>query len=375
MSFFRRAGALIARFFTSAADPGAAVGEFQLYSKGDGGGVTQLFGQSDDGTVHQITPAAGGGGLQYAFVYQPGGVPHDNVYDDWTVLVSAMSAISGPKLLQFDDQFGTLSVPVGTWDMTSTVWEGVDKGPTLALGSTTVLFDDGAVITRLRTVRGLHLQCLGATAINDLDDGDIFILDDYSVIGGDDFPVISLAGIGLFKTATICVRHGSQVLQQEIAITDLTQTLVIEVDKFSLLESNTISNGFSGTGTLVIHSQGSTLSAPALQSFFAGIVQLRYDISGFNPVADQTPLALDPGMVAYYTLGAASTIVNLPVASWHPGAMIIVKNSSSSPNPIVITPTAPDTIDGAVDYTITVAQGSAIVVSDGVSNWMIVSKT
>ena len=57
MSLFRRAGALIARFFNSAADPAAAAGEFQLYSKDDGGS-SQLFGRSDDGTVHQITPGA-----------------------------------------------------------------------------------------------------------------------------------------------------------------------------------------------------------------------------------------------------------------------------------------------------------------------------
>ena len=57
MSLFRRAGALIARFFTSAADPAAAAGEFKLYSK-DAGGQSQLFGRSDDGTVYQITPPA-----------------------------------------------------------------------------------------------------------------------------------------------------------------------------------------------------------------------------------------------------------------------------------------------------------------------------
>ena len=60
MSLFRRAGALIARFFTSAADPAAAAGEFQLYSKDDAG-VAQLFGRSDDGTIHQLTPPSGGG--------------------------------------------------------------------------------------------------------------------------------------------------------------------------------------------------------------------------------------------------------------------------------------------------------------------------
>ena len=57
MSLFRRAGALIARFFTSAADPAAAAGELQLYAKDDGG-VSQLFARSDDGTISQLTPIA-----------------------------------------------------------------------------------------------------------------------------------------------------------------------------------------------------------------------------------------------------------------------------------------------------------------------------
>lgn len=56
MSFFRRAGALIARFFSSAADPATVATEFQLYSKVDGSGDSQLYGRSDDGTVYQITP-------------------------------------------------------------------------------------------------------------------------------------------------------------------------------------------------------------------------------------------------------------------------------------------------------------------------------
>ncbi len=62
MSLFRRAGAAIARFFESAADPAAAPNEFKLYSK-DTAGVSQLYGRSDDGTVHQITPPGAGGGI------------------------------------------------------------------------------------------------------------------------------------------------------------------------------------------------------------------------------------------------------------------------------------------------------------------------
>ena len=54
-NLFRRAGAAIARFFNSAADPAAEAARFQLYSK-DTVGVSQLYGRSDDGTVYQITP-------------------------------------------------------------------------------------------------------------------------------------------------------------------------------------------------------------------------------------------------------------------------------------------------------------------------------
>lgn len=60
MSFFRRAGAAIARIFQSAADPAAEPDKVLLYGK-DVAGVSQLFARSDDGTVHQITPGGGGG--------------------------------------------------------------------------------------------------------------------------------------------------------------------------------------------------------------------------------------------------------------------------------------------------------------------------
>lgn len=59
MSFFRRAGAAIARIFQSPADPAAEADKVLLYGK-DAAGVSQLFARSDDGTVHQLTPPGGG---------------------------------------------------------------------------------------------------------------------------------------------------------------------------------------------------------------------------------------------------------------------------------------------------------------------------
>lgn len=56
MSLFRRAGAKIAKFFKSAADPAAVADQVQLYSK-DAAGITQVFARASDGTINQLTPA------------------------------------------------------------------------------------------------------------------------------------------------------------------------------------------------------------------------------------------------------------------------------------------------------------------------------
>jgi hypothetical protein len=58
-SFFRRAGAQLARFFKSV-DPAATPNEFTVYCKDDGIGDSQLWGRSDNGTIYQITPGTPG---------------------------------------------------------------------------------------------------------------------------------------------------------------------------------------------------------------------------------------------------------------------------------------------------------------------------
>ena len=52
-SFFRRAGAQIAKVLESSSDPGGAPNELQIYTK-DVAGVTQLFCQRSDGSIVQI---------------------------------------------------------------------------------------------------------------------------------------------------------------------------------------------------------------------------------------------------------------------------------------------------------------------------------
>ena len=155
MSFFRRAGALIARFFTSAADPTAVAGEFPLYSKIDGG-VSQLFGRSDDGTVHQITPS--GGGASTCLIYKPGsGQTGPVIFDTWTALYARLTALraaansGGCYTIQFDNSTSALysdaSIPAGTWDMTDVSWEGTQIGNSIAGATSIALLEQGATFT------------------------------------------------------------------------------------------------------------------------------------------------------------------------------------------------------------------------------------
>ena len=311
------------------------------------------------------------GVTQYAFVYQPGGTPGANVYDNWTALCARLSLVAGPKLLQFDDQFMPIVIPSGTWDMTDTVWEGVDKNYESSNGSTLVMFDSGAVVTKLRTIRGLRLDALATPAILDLADGDVFTLDDYAVIGGFDFPVIDLTNVEEAKSVTISVRHGSQVLQQGFPITGLVNDgqLVVDIDKASIFDGNTVDNGLAPNAFLTIRQQAAD-SFAAIQSYFGGTVRIINSLGGFNLQPDDL-YQLNAGIVNYFTLGGAVNS-NLMPASWHPGGIFVVKNASSS-GTVTINPSGADTIDGNPTHVLTAGQ-SVIMVSDGVSNFMIIGE-
>lgn len=157
MSFFRRAGALIARFFASAADPVATADEFKLYSKNDGGGVTQLFGRSDNGTVHQITPSAAGDSS--CLIFKPGsGETGPVIFDTWAGLYTQLTTLratangGGCYTIQFDGSAGvdvfTLAIPPGAYDMTDVTWEGTLAGNPISGSPPTFLsITEGATFT------------------------------------------------------------------------------------------------------------------------------------------------------------------------------------------------------------------------------------
>jgi len=87
------------------------------------------------------------------FVFRPGGIPGGNVFNDWLLLMSAMSGVEGRKILEFDDSVTTpCNIPSGKWPMKDVMWAGF--GPRPGVPRTTVAILSGAEFTDLRMIGG-----------------------------------------------------------------------------------------------------------------------------------------------------------------------------------------------------------------------------
>jgi len=106
-NFFRRAGALIAKFIKSAADPAAEADRFLFYSK-DVAGVTQAFGRSNDGTIYQMTPPASG-----AVSLLLGGAPDGDLVFDGVATVLGLVPVAGVYTMTRDILANNVTVNVG----------------------------------------------------------------------------------------------------------------------------------------------------------------------------------------------------------------------------------------------------------------------
>jgi len=107
-----------------------------------------------------------------AFVFKPGGVQGANVFTRWTDLVTALSSVSGLKILEFDDsrepeivpallpaptpgflpEFQEIVIPTGLWDMTEVAWTA--RAPRRGRVRTSVRIPDGCQFTNLRVISG-----------------------------------------------------------------------------------------------------------------------------------------------------------------------------------------------------------------------------
>ena len=93
------------------------------------------------------------------FVFRPGGPPGGNVFNNWQLLINAMSGVEGRKMLEFDDTPPTpgtpptpCQIPAGNWPMKDVMWAGF--GPRQGQPRTNVAILSGAEFTDLRMIGG-----------------------------------------------------------------------------------------------------------------------------------------------------------------------------------------------------------------------------
>src|SRR5215472_5204577 len=86
------------------------------------------------------------------FVFRPGGPSVWNVFNDWALLVSAMSCTQGRKIIEFDDSLASCEIPAGIWPMKDVSWAG--SGPWSGKLRPTVNILTGAELTNFRMIAG-----------------------------------------------------------------------------------------------------------------------------------------------------------------------------------------------------------------------------
>jgi hypothetical protein len=375
MSLIRRAGGRILKIIQriTGVDPAGIVGQVQVYAK-DVAGTAQLFAVDGDGTAHQLTPAGGGGGSN-VFVFQPGGTPGGNVYDDWQTLVDACNAIQGRRFIEFDNQFNTITIPDGTYDMYDVVWIGTPIGFMASNTVVDVQLDSGVELPGLREISRLRITAGGGVAaITDLDDGDILILSDFTqLLDGDNGPVVDLSSL-FFKEVTIELRNGARVVDDaEEAIVGLDSgTLRLLMDRTSGMDSDSI----AGTGgTLIIDTQSTDYSVSHFD--FGGAIQVvdRTQPHRVLPQIFSGSFNAQPGSVHLVDVSAGAVDVNLPPsAAVSIGCEITIKNFSNQPGIINVYGNGSDGVDGAQYKSVTLGFGHMVVVNHG-SGWSIISES
>jgi len=113
------------------ATPAPLANTGKLYSK-DVAGVSQLFFLDDAGTETQLTPVAAGGGQIADFVYDTGGVTAGNVYNTFAGVVAAANAMGGNarvRLAVSASPFDDATLTAGTYDVSRIQFWADEKTP------------------------------------------------------------------------------------------------------------------------------------------------------------------------------------------------------------------------------------------------------
>ncbi len=355
------------------------------------------------------------------FVFRPGGVAFDNVYTDWSDLVTAIGQVQGYKTIQFDNSIvSPCVIPAGTWDMRQIEWMGIGKVD-VAIGSSAQVSLGGApsggdvFLPNLRKIGGdlmiinlnvgsapVVIPAAGATF-----EAGLGPQGDYPQIINTGpapfFDLTALTSTFLFRMEGAVTGNapafnlGSSAGSIQVTLTDSSRIaagMVVGTNPsaqlliFAFGTGGQVNRQVNFAGTITYGKPGvfnGVVGWPRLWLFPSSINQspaapssvafttttglgmnaaLRLDTTN-GPVAQTLPLI----RAASPPIGAVHTT---PGALESTGLVVVIKNEVGG-NVINVSPAAGETIEGSVETTVIPARGARTFMSDGISNWIIIA--
>ena len=290
------------------------------------------------------------------FVFQPGGVPSGNIFDDWPTLLAAMALVDGPKTIAFDASivgFIAASLLSASGDMTQVTWQG--NGPLYGSGRHQVNLDGaiaqfpnlvsfgldlylnntGVVVSPIvaalpggsATVRINGTAIYSNTAIPTIIGGNLAVyLEGEAILGSGTNPAIAIdatAGPILFTLQGNCTTLG---VGSNAVVTTASQTIVVSAEVQNAFDPD---QSASAPGSLILY-LGRGLSLPVMS----------------GPITT-TPTGPVIGGVIILDTTAAPIAVQLPKANrTNSGATVMIKNAIGA-NVVNVIPDGLETLDGS----------------------------
>jgi hypothetical protein len=325
--------------------------------------------------------SSGGGNV---FVFQPGGTPGGNVYDDWATLMAAVAtAPAGYKMIAFDESFNNILIPEAgsPWDVTDCELYVSAK----SAGHTQVHVEPDTTFIGLRKWRGkiqfiLDSSGGGGVAIPVTDfntSGHITILEGAIVESFDpDTPIFESDGHTVsIELDGILGGNGGEgggptVVWNAAAIgTSVSITFIND----ARLEANAFQGDNGNSLSYYVVSPGARIFD---QTNWNGDESMFSTPAGRHNVvlADSSPWSADYGETTL--VPEAPYTIDLPEL-FDPETNClenIIKNDSDDVSTITINPAVGQTIDGAASTSISSARGVVTLVAFG-TDWKVLFKS
>lgn len=331
-----------------------------------------------------------------AFVFQPGGTPGNNVYDDWDELYAALNAARpfGVAEIWFDDVYEFPVIPdTQVYNMEGTEWHGVSEWCYLDLadavfsGRPPMHFENLYVDASSTAVRSPWLLTTDAEFYY----GNLLMIMINAYLSTSDGPLFDLSGSPFgssldFRMNNSYLGDGANpiVLHGDYGNTHLWLTSSEVYDDFiDETETHTYCRVIARYDGSVIWPQNN-LTQPVNYGYQWNNGEKRggprwwcVPETGIAP-ATSAPPSVYVGACVRMEPNAAGRDVNLPAVlgplydGITDGQMIAIVNYSSV-YPLFLDADGADTIDGSANGYILGPGGTAILMSDGVSDWRVIA--